>query len=72
MKPLSVLNRPYTRDTVYLVHKWAAEGMTVPQIARLLSRSEEGIKEALQRPLRPSEKKSLEAFFLSQNARKTK
>lgn len=50
MKPPSVLNRPYTRDTVYLIHKWALEGMTVPQIARLLSRSEENVEAALRRP----------------------
>ena len=67
MKPLSVLNRPYTRDTVYLIHKWALEGMTVPQIARLLSRSEENVEAALRRPLRPSEQRSLEAFLLPRN-----
>lgn len=72
MKPLSVLNRPYTKDTVYLVHKWSAEGMTVAQIARLLSRSEERIEEALRCPLRPSEQKSLEAFLLPHDDWRTK
>lgn len=72
MKSPAVLNRPYTRDTVYLIHKWAQEGMTVPQIARLLSRSEENVEAALHRPLRPAEQKSLTAFLIPQKGRQTK
>ncbi len=72
MKPSFVLNRPYTRDTVYLIHKWATEGMTVPQIARLLSRSEENVEAALRCSLRPSEQKSLEAFLLPRSGQKVK
>lgn len=72
MKSPAVLNRPYTRDTVYLIHKWTQEGMTVPQVARLLSRSEENVQAALHRPLRPSEQKSLTAFFISSKGRKPK
>lgn len=70
MKPPSVLNRPYTRDTVYLVHKWTQEGMTVSQIARLLSRSEESVAAALNRPLRPAEEKSLNAYLLPRSPKK--
>lgn len=72
MKSPAVLNRPYTRDTVYLVHKWAQEGMTVPQIARLLSRSEENVAAALDRPLRPAEQKSLTAFLIPRKDRRIK
>lgn len=44
----SSLERPYTRDTVFLVCKWYSEGMTVKKIASLLSRSEENIRKALE------------------------
>lgn len=40
-------NRVYTRDTVYLICKWHAEGMTVKEIALLLSRSEDNVQQAL-------------------------
>lgn len=44
----SSLERPYTRDTVFLVCKWYSEGMTVKKIASLLSQSEENIRKALE------------------------
>lgn len=44
----SALERPYTRDTVFLVCKWYSEGMTVKKLAVLLSRSEENIRRALE------------------------
>lgn len=40
-------NRKYTSDTVYLVCKWHAEGMSVKDIALLLKRSEENVQRAL-------------------------
>lgn len=43
----NALDRIYTRDTVYLVCKWHAEGMSVKDIAILLGRSEENIQQAL-------------------------
>lgn len=43
----SALERPYTRDTVFLVCKWYDEGMTVKKLAALLQRSEDNIRKAL-------------------------
>ena len=40
-------NRKYTSDTVYLVCKWHAEGMSVKDIALLLKRSKENVQRAL-------------------------
>lgn len=45
----AALERPYTRDTVFLVCKWFGEGMTIPKIAKLLDRSEDNIHKALER-----------------------
>lgn len=39
--------RPYTRDTVFLVCKWYSEGMTVKKLSSLLQRSENNIRKAL-------------------------
>lgn len=41
------LNRPFTRDTVFLVCKWYGEGNTVSELANLLHRSESNIEKAL-------------------------
>lgn len=41
------LERPYTRDTVFLVCKWYDEGVTVKRLASLLQRSEDNICKAL-------------------------
>lgn len=40
-------DRVYTCDTVYLVCKWHAEGMSVKDIALLLGRSEKNVQQAL-------------------------
>lgn len=45
----AALERPYTRDTVFLVCKWFSEGTTIPEIASLLDRSEDNIRKALER-----------------------
>ncbi len=45
----AALERPYTRDTVFLVCKWFSEGKTIPKIAKLLDRSEDNIRKALER-----------------------
>lgn len=45
----AALERPYTRDTVFLVCKYFSEGMTVKRIAKLLDRSEDNIRKALER-----------------------
>lgn len=44
----AALERPYTRDTVFLVCKWFGEGYTVEKIAKLLERSEDNIRKALE------------------------
>ena len=44
-------NRPYTDDTIYLIHKWYREGMDSKEIGKLLMRSEENVRQALREPL---------------------
>ena len=58
------LNRPYTADTVYLIHKWHREGMTVEEIGDLLMRSEENVRQALQEPLTYSQEKTMSEYLL--------
>ena len=56
------LNRPYTPDTVYLVHKWHREGMQVKEIAELLNRSAENVQAALERPVTRSQVESMKRY----------
>lgn len=48
-KPYSIdgKNRPFTRDTVYLINKWHREGMSVDNLAKMLNRSRESVLKAL-------------------------
>ncbi len=64
-------NRKYTSDTVYLVCKWHAEGMSVKDIALLLKRSEENVQRALDEG---SKDPRIAAKYTSdtENARQTK
>ena len=55
-------NRPYPRDTVYLVHKWYREGMKVKEIAELLNRSVENVQEALEKPITHSQVESMKRY----------
>lgn len=55
-------NRPYTRDTVYLVHKWYREGMKVQEIAELLNRSVENVQAALESPITHSQVESMKRY----------
>lgn len=57
------LNRPYTTDTVYLIHKWRREGMSVEEIAGLLMRSEENVREALRRPLTSEQEETMSEYL---------
>ena len=57
-------NRPYTRDTVYLVHKWYREGMDSKEIGDLLMRSEENVRQALREPLTYSQEKTMSEYLL--------
>lgn len=45
---IDIRERPYTKDTVFLVCKWYGEGMTVKALASLLQRSEENVRKALE------------------------
>lgn len=56
-------NRPYTNDTIYLVHKWHREGMSVEEIAGLLMRSEENVREALRRPLTSEQEETMSEYL---------
>lgn len=55
-------DRPLTRTTVYLVHKWFAEGMTLTEIARLTNRNIERVVRAYRIPLTEMEKVRLETY----------
>ena len=57
------LNRPYTSDTVYLIHKWHREGMKVEEIAEMLVRSVENVQAALRKPLTYSQEKTMEEYL---------
>lgn len=57
------LNRPYTDDTIYLVHKWHREGMDSKEIADLLMRSEENVRRALREPLTSEQEKTMEEYL---------
>ena len=58
------LNRPYTDDTIYLIHKWHKEGIKVEEIAELLMRSEENVQVALQSPLTRGQEKAISEYLL--------
>lgn len=57
------LNRPYTRDTAYFIHKWHREGMKVEEIAGLLMRSVENVQAALRKPLARGQEKTMEEYL---------
>ncbi len=56
-------DRELTGLTVYLVHKYAAEGMGVPEIANVLRRSDASIQGAMSRRLTPYQEKCLRLFL---------
>ena len=56
-------DREITGLTVYLVHKYAAEGMKEVEISELLRRSAASVREALERPLRPYQQQRLQEFL---------
>ena len=57
-------NRPYTADTIYLIHKWYREGMDSKEIGKLLMRSEENVRQALREPLTREQEKTMEEYLL--------
>jgi len=56
-------NRAFTGATVYLVHKWLSEGMPLNTVARVLNRSEESVRAAAGRPVRPGERALIKRYF---------
>ncbi|MCI8623781.1 MAG: hypothetical protein HFG26_08975 [Provencibacterium sp.] len=56
-------DREITGLTVYLVHKYAAEGMMEPEIAGILKRSAASVHEAIERPLKPYQQRCLQEFL---------
>lgn len=60
---LSGPNRPYTADTIYLIHKWHREGMDSKEIGDLLMRSVENVRQALREPLTYSQEKTMEEYL---------
>ena len=63
-------DRAFSRQTVYLVHKWLAEGMPLPMVARMLNRSEENVRAAAEVPLLKGEKALMERYFFPFRMRK--
>ena len=57
-------NRPYTPDTVYLIHKWHREGMDSKEIGDLLMRSEGNVRQALRKPLTHEQEKTMSEYLL--------
>lgn len=55
-------DRPLTRTTVYLVHKWFSEGMTLTEIAKITGSSMGRILKAYKVPLTEKEKEWLEIY----------
>ena len=64
------LYRAFSRQTVYLVHKWLAEGMPLPMVARILNRSEENVRAAAEVPLLKGEKALMRRYFAPFRMRK--
>ena len=58
------LNRPYTDDTVYLVHKWHREGMDSKEIGDLLMRSEGNVRQALREPMTREQEETMSEYLL--------
>ena len=56
-------DRAFSRQTVYLVHKWLAEGMPLPMVARMLNRSVENVQAAAEVPLLKGEKALMRRYF---------
>lgn len=50
-RPYPTSVRPFTDDTVFLVHKWSQEGMTEVEIADVMARPIEQVEEALATPI---------------------
>ena len=63
-------DRAFTRQTVYLVHKWLAEGMPLPMVARMLNRSVENVQAAAKVPLLKGEKALMRRYFFPFRMRK--
>lgn len=63
-------DRAFSRQTVYLVHKWLAEGMPLPMVARMLNRSEENVRAAAEVPLLRGEKALMRRYFFPFRMRK--
>lgn len=53
----------FTRLSVYLYHKWTAEGMSVGEIAKLVRASPDKVERLLQIPLTEDENYNLRRFF---------
>ena len=56
-------DRAFSRQTVYLVHKWLAEGMPLPMVARMLNRSVENVRAAAEVPLLRGEQALIQRYF---------
>ena len=63
-------DRAFSRQTVYLVHKWLEEGMPLPMVARILNRSVENVRAAAEVPLLKGEKALLRRYFAPFRMRK--
>lgn len=63
-------DRAFSQQTVYLVHKWLAEGMPLPMVARMLNRSVENVRAAAEVPLLRGEKALIQRYFCPFRMRK--
>lgn len=64
--------RPITRDTVFLCHKWFLEGYSVREIAyTILECEEERVRNALATPLSIFQEKNIKKYFNPRKLPKT-
>lgn len=67
-KPFEVVlggnERPMTRFTVYLIHKWHKEGASLTDISYILNRKIEQVIRALQIPLTEGQKATMEEYLV--------
>ena len=62
--------REITPTTVYLVHKWTAEGMPVGAIAQTLERCAEDVNRALSQPITEEQAEAIRECFVQYKPRR--
>lgn len=56
-------NRKFTKDTVFLSHKYIEEGMSIEEVSKMIKRSIESIRKALEMPITPYQEACIKNYF---------